>query len=173
MFTIEKCPIPANALLARYAMDGNYIDCYRTDISGEISLAEFIFAFYRTFIFNLERFILRWTVNKPSTDAEARQLADRAIDRFAAWQVEDRSEHELLMCDFVGRTRSWLMVEPMSTNGSSRTRLYFGSAVVAIQGKPSPDFRFRAILGFHKIYSVVLLYSARSRLLRQMKKENL
>src|SRR5262245_17998590 len=137
MFHIEKCPVPAHALLARYSMDGNYTDCYRTEIPRQIALAEFVFAFYTTFVFKLERYILRWTVDKPSTDAEARQLADRAIDRFAAWQVEDRSEHELLMCDFVGRTRSWLRVESMNTDsGSRRTRLYFGSAVVPIRGQP-------------------------------------
>ena len=172
MFHFEKGPIPANALLKRYSTNGNYADCYVTEVPGQISLAEFIFAFYTTFIFKLERFILRWTVDKPSTDANARQLADGGADHFAAWRVEDRTENELLMCDFVGRTRSWLMVEPLNTDSGFRTRLYFGSAVVPIRGRSSIEFRFRALLGFHKIYSVVLLYSATLRLLRQRKKEN-
>jgi hypothetical protein len=173
MFEIEKCVVPANALLAAYSMDGNYVDCYTTDVSGQISLAEFIFAFYTTSIFKLERFILQWTVNKPSTDVEARQLADHTAERFAAWNVENRHENEILMCDFVKRTRSWLMVVP----DGSRTRLYFGSAVVPAKNstreKPTLEFRFRALLGFHTIYSVMLLYFAARRLRRQMKKENI
>ena len=52
------------------------------------------------------------------------------IEKFAAWHVENRSENEILMCDFRGRTRSWLMVAPVSTVSDARTRLYFGSAVV-------------------------------------------
>ena len=173
MFDIEKCVVPANALLDAYSMDGNYVDCYTTEVSGQISLAEFIFAFYTTFIFKVERFILQWTVNKPSTDVDARQLAEHAAERFAAWRVENRSESEILMCDFVERTRSWLMVVPDGT----RTRLYFGSAVVPARNsnheKPTLEFRFRALLGFHKIYSVMLLYFAALRLRSQMKKENI
>ena len=168
MFSIEKCIVPANALLAKYSMDGTYTDCYATEIPWRISLAEFVFAFYTTFIFKLERFILKWVAAKPSLDAQARQLADGASERFAAWHVEDRSDNEILMCDFRGRTRSWLMVSPESTLKGTRTRLYFGSAVVSIRnsrtGEPSIGFGFQALLGFHKIYSVLLLYSAKSRI---------
>ena len=168
MFSIEKCIVPGNALLANYSMNRTYTDCYATEIPGRISLAEFIFAFYTTFIFKLERLILKWVTAKPSTNAQARQLADGNIERFAAWHVEDRSENEILMCDFRGRTRSWLMVTPVNTVSGARTRLYFGSAVVPIQksktGKLSLGFGFQALLGFHKVYSVLLLYSAKSRI---------
>ena len=171
MFLVEKCSVPANALLAKYSMDGSYTDCYATEIPGRIFLAEFVFAFYTTYVFKLERFILKWMVAKPSVDAQARQLADGASERFAAWHVENRNENEILMCDFRGRTRSWLMVAPMSTVNDVRTRLYFGSAVVPIRnskaGEPSLGFGFQALLGFHKIYSVVLLYFARSRIMQQ------
>jgi len=168
MFSIEKCIVPAHAKLTNYSMDGTYTDCYTTEIPGQISLAEFVFAFYTTFIFKLERLILKRVVAKPSVDSQARELADGASERFAAWHVEDRSENEILMCDFQGRTRSWLMVAPMSTVSGARTRLYFGSAVVPIRnskiGEPSLGFGFQALLGFHKVYSVLLLYFAKSRI---------
>ncbi len=168
MFSIEKCKVPANALLAKYSTDGTYTDCYATEISGRISFREFVFAFYTTLLFKVERFILKWTVSKSSTDTQARQLAEGDIEKFAAWYVEDRSENEILMCDFQGRTRSWLMVIPVSTVSGARTRLYFGSAVVPIRnsktGESSLGFGFQALLGFHKTYSVLLLYSAKSRI---------
>jgi hypothetical protein len=46
------------------------------------------------------------------------------------------------------------------------TRLYFGSAVVPVvsAGKASPGVAFGALLGFHKVYSRLLLHAARSRL---------
>ena len=57
-----------------------------------------------------------------------------------------------------------------SGNDSTGTRLYFGSAVVprrsARAGKPSLGPLFSALLGFHKLYSRILLRAARSRLVR-------
>lgn len=171
MFSIEKCTVPANTILDKYSINGAYADCYRTEISGQISFPEYLFAFYTTSIFKLERLILKWTVSKPSTDTQANQLANGDIEEFAAWNVEDRRENELLMCDFRGRTRSWLMITPVTTDQGIRTRLYFGSAVVPIRdiktGKASLGFIVQALLGFHKIYSIVLLYSAKSKIERQ------
>ena len=171
MFFIEKSDVPADALLARYSVKRTYTDCYTTEVPGELALAEFIYAFYTSFLFKLERFILKWTVSRPSTDAEAKELADHARDTFAAWQAEARTQNEILMCDFLGRTRSWLMVAPVRMAGGTRTRLYFGSAVVpgrdSNRAKPSLEFGLRAMLfGFHQLYSVLLLYSARARIQR-------
>jgi len=126
MFSIEKCQIPANTLLDKYSINGAYTDCYSTEISGQVSFPEFIFSFYTTPLFKLERLILTLTVSKPSTDIQARQLTDGNIEKFAAWTVEDRSENQLLLRDFLGRTRSWFMVVPVS---ETRTQLYFGSAI--------------------------------------------
>ena len=69
-------------------------------------------AFYTTWLFRLERWILRLAVARPSTDEEAHQLARGEREAFAAWSVEARAPDQLLMCDFTGRTRSWLMVVP-------------------------------------------------------------
>lgn len=166
MFSIEKCALPDNALLINYARDDTYTDCYRTDVFGVVSHAEFVSAFYSTLLFRIERLILRWAVSKPSTDADVKLLAEGKIDKFAAWYVEGRIEDQILMCDFRNRTRSWLMVSPLHENGGSRTQLYFGSAVVPIGNSKSEKSSFgpsfRALIGFHKIYSVALLHSAKS-----------
>jgi len=145
--------------------NGGYTDCYATDLPGSISHAEFVAAFYTTWLFKLERAILRWLVAKPSTDDEAAELAQGGRHSFAAWTVEASAPNQLLMCDFLGNTRSWFMVEPR--HGGGVTRLYFGSAVVARDadhGPPRLGFSFRALLGFHRRYSRALLAAARARL---------
>ena len=162
---MKKCPVPAKTLLATYSTNGAYTDCYWTEVPGRVALPEFVFAFYTTPLFKLERFILKLAVAKPSTDIQARQLADGSIAEFAAWHVEGRSKNEILMCDLRGRTRSWLLVIPVSTTSAAQTRLYFGSAVVPLRepktGKSSIGATYQALLGFHKIYSILLLYAAK------------
>lgn len=162
-------PLPERALLARYRGSGAYTDCYSLMLAREVSQAEYVEAFYTTGVFRLERFILRWLVAKPSTDAQAKLLAEGKSDGFAAWSVEDRAPDQLLMCDYQRRTRSWLMSERLMENGRNVTRLYFGSAVVpgdARSGRSSLGFPFDAMLGFHKVYSRVLLRAAGRRLMR-------
>jgi hypothetical protein len=150
---IEKCSLPDEALLQSYARAGAYTDCYCTALPHAVALADFVTAFYTNWLFKLERFVLRVAVSRPSTDSEARQLGDGGIDRFAAWTVEARTDEQLLMCDFQGRTRSWFMV--------TGAHLMFGSAVVPVTVTES---RFRVLLGFHRLYSRALLHAARSRL---------
>ena len=166
MNPITTPPLPEHALLARYAGNGGYTDCYATDLPGSFSHAEFVAAFYTTWLFKLERAILKWLVAKPSTDDEAAELAQGGRQAFAAWTVEASAPNQLLMRDFLGNTRSWLMIEPRHDGGV--TRLYFGSAVVPRAGRDSPGprlgFSFRALLGFHRRYSRALLAAARARL---------
>jgi hypothetical protein len=166
---IAKCPLPPDALLHDHVRNGAYTDCYATDIARRVTHAQYIEAFYTTPAFRLERLLLSWLVSKPSTDTEVRQLADGATDSFAAWHVEGRSTNQLLLCDYRGRTRSWLMTVPDSAGGAN-TRLYFGSAVVprrrALAGPATLGIGFRALSGFHKLYSRVLLGAARRRLQR-------
>ncbi|MFT4562811.1 MAG: hypothetical protein ACI9BW_002558 [Gammaproteobacteria bacterium] len=168
MFSIEVCKVPENSFLASYAIGGNYTDSYCTSIAREVSLAEFINAFYTTHLFKLERTILKWGVSMPSTDLDARQLAVGVTDRFAAWTVEQRDTSELLMCDFRNRTRSWLKVEPGKGESEIGTQLLFGSAVVqprAPLSRTSPlGPVFYSLIGFHKIYSRLLLQGARDNL---------
>ena len=163
MNPIQTCSLPETAVLARYAGEGGYTDCYRSEVDATVMLSQYVEAFYTSPLFKVERFILRWAVRRPSSDAEARQLARGEIDRFAAWTVEDRDRRQLLMCDLFGQTRSWFLVEPR-VDGTG-TRLYFGSAVVPTpasvqRGKPQMGLVFRALLGFHQLYSRALLSAA-------------
>jgi hypothetical protein len=166
---IDKCKLPQGALLRRYLRGGAYTDCYVTEIARPVAHAEFVAAFYTTPLFKLERLILAWLVDRPSTDAQAEALAAGTLDTFAAWTVEARADDQLLLSDFRGRTRSWLMVEEARIIGEPGTRLYFGSAVVPVtdrnSGQATLGISFRALLGFHKLYSRALLQSAKSRLL--------
>jgi hypothetical protein len=163
---IERLPLPEAALLQAYARNGSYTDCFATTIDGAISHEQYVVAFYTTAVFRLERMILKWAVAKPSTDEQARQLAAGTRHEFAAWTVEQRAADQLLLCDFMGRTRSWLMVEPLVTDRGPATRVYFGSAVVPRPGRASTGFPFNAMLGFHTLYSRVLLHSAAKRVSR-------
>ena len=76
--------LPAQSLLCGYRARGDYTDCFTLDVAGEISQTHFVLAFYTGRLFKVERFILKWLVAKPSTDAEAARLADGQSDRFAA-----------------------------------------------------------------------------------------
>lgn len=166
MSAIKPFELPQEALLRRYQQGEAYADCYVTEVPGTHSHAAFVEAFYTTALFKLERIILRLAA-RPSTDEQARQLALGSADSFAAWKVEARNADQLLLGDFTGRTKSWLMVEPAA--GNTCTRLYFGSAVLSRPRAGSRErgmgFIFHALLGFHKLYSRLLLASARSRLL--------
>ncbi|SDQ34561.1 hypothetical protein [Pseudoxanthomonas sp. CF125] len=167
--SIRPCPLPDVSLLGRYRLqEGAYTDCYSTDLDKTVSQAAFVEAFYTTWVFKLERSILKWAVAKPSTDAQAKKLAQGDLDAFSAWTVEDRCDDQLLLCDMHGRTRSWLMAVPLTGSSGSGTRLYFGSAVVPPKG-PGADGNnigagFRLLLGFHKLYSEILLRAAKNQL---------
>ncbi len=164
---IQLVDLPQRALLGKYRRQGAYTDCYSVVMPRAISYAEYVEAFYTTPLFKVERFILATLVSKSSTDIQAKQLASGEVEAFAAWSVEERAENQLLLCDFLGRTRSWLMTDAEQSN-SGNTRLYFGSAVVpelnAKTGQASFGFAFHALQGFHRHYSRALLRSAVSRL---------
>ena len=166
---IAKCQLPQHALLRRYLGGGAYADCYVTEIARPATHVEYVAAFYTTPLFKLERLILAWLVDRPSTDAQALALAAGTREAFAAWAVEARADDQLLLTDFRGRTRSWLMVEKARIPGEPGTRLYFGSAVVPVthskSGRPTLGWSYRALLGFHRLYSRALLQAAKSRLM--------
>ena len=81
----------------------------------------------------------------------------------------DLAKPEVLLSDLQGRTRSWLMSVAAGTH-AERTRLYFGSAVVPVTNDRTREARmgfvFRALLGFHKVYSRILLRAAAARVAR-------
>lgn len=139
-------------------------DCFAVAVAQPVSLGDFVFAFYTSPVFRIERAILRILAGAPSTDAEARGVADGSGSSFAIWRVGQRTTTQLLMCDRFEKTRSWFQVAPMEGGG---TLLRFGSAVASSRnretGALSVGRGFRWLMGFHVLYSRVLLGAARRR----------
>lgn len=165
MPSVQPCEVPANSLLRAYKNSAGFADCYVAEVPGTVTQAAFIVAFYTSPLFKIERTILQYLASRPATDDDAKQLASGRAKTFSAWCVEIQSPSELLLADFTGRTRSWLMAAPAAgPDQPPRTRLYFGSAVVARAraGSQTPNmgWLFHALLGFHRIYSRLLLLSA-------------
>jgi hypothetical protein len=156
--------MPDQALLSRYRERKAFTDCYIVDIPRPASLAEYVEAFYTTALFKLERLFLTFTVGKHSSDGQARLMARGESARFAAWTVEDRTDDQIILCDFLGKTRSWLMCAAQPGG----TRLYFGTAVVprrvSATGSVSLGWAFRLMLAFHRLYAPALLSAAARRL---------
>ena len=163
---VATSDLPARALLRRHADHGAYADCFVIELAALVPLRDYVAAFYATPLFKMERWLLHRLANRPSTDGDVLQLADGTATSFAAWRVEERLPDQLLMGDFTGRTKSWLMTEPVAGQGP-RTLLYFGSVIVprvdAETGERSMGIGFHALLGFHKLYSRMLLRAAARR----------
>jgi hypothetical protein len=168
MRAVRPCDLPAAALLGRYGGGPNFTDCYACDVAGVVPQAAYVEAFYTTPLFRLERTLLARFAGRAASDADARRLALGKAPSFSAWRVEQRCGDQLLLADMTGRTRSWLMTAPGADGG---TRLYFGSAVLPTtdraSGRPTMGAVFQALLGFHRLYSRLLLSAARSRLERR------
>lgn len=159
MLGISPAQLPNFALLVLYAKKGAHTDCYTCRVDASMNLLDFIMVFYNTPLFKLERQLLK-LVGKPSSDLDVKDLAANQTDTFAAWSVEAREKDQILLRDYQGKTRSWLMVSKESTG----TRLYFGSAVIAQKDSGEIGRGFKLLMGFHKLYSILLLYSAKKAL---------
>ena len=167
LFSITRESVPADALLTTFRGGahperwGRYADCFAVNAPGDVGLAEFVFAFYTSPLFAIERFLLRTLIHAPSSRAGARAVADGTAGKFAAWYVGERTPTQLLMCDRYERTRSWFCVAP---HGGNETRLRFGSAVAARRGARGVSAQrpaaFNLLLGFHVLYSQALLHAA-------------
>ena len=168
MLAVQPCEVPVNTLLHSYKVGAGYADCYMIDIPRSVTQREFVAAFYTSALFKVERTILKYLAVRSATDADAHQLAAGNATKFSAWAVEGQSTSELLLADFTGRTRSWLMASqiPGSSTGTT-TRLYFGSAVLPPKSgstaKAGMGWLFHALLGFHRLYSRLLLGAASRR----------
>ena len=164
MKIVAHSDLPEASLLAPYRTARAYTDAFFVEVPQTVAFADFIAAFYTTWLFKLERLVLATLVARPSDDAGARALADGHRTRFAAWTVEARTADQIVMCDFMRKTRSWLRVEPLPHGG---TRLWFGSAIVPEH--IFPDGRVRLGVGFdqlvplHRLYSRALLRAAKAR----------
>ena len=177
MFSIAQDRLADDALLKTYRGGvrperwGRYGDCFSITVDRAVNLAEFVFAFYTSPLFRIERWLLRALVGAPSSDSGARALAGGSAASFAVWYVGERTATQLLMCDRYERTRSWFRV--VSLDGG-RTLLQFGSAIAADRaeraeraehveraGGRALGGRFRLLLGFHVFYSQLLLHAAK------------
>ncbi|ASJ70692.1 hypothetical protein [Granulosicoccus antarcticus] len=160
--------IPQGSLLAAYTGTSttgtvpNYCDCYSTRIEADISLQDFVYAFYTSRAFSIERKLLALTLRVPSTDEDARALAQGSHNRFSAWSVENRCDNEILLRFPKSSTGSWLMVRPYSQEGSEGTELLFGSVVFPKTSDTPFGLLFHTLTGFHRFYSSLLLNSARN-----------
>lgn len=160
---VQPCSVPSHSLLRKYQDGVGFADCYCVEVAGHVTQAEFIVAFYTSGLFKWERTLLKVFAGKPATDADATKLANGNALIFSAWKVEMQTASELLLADFTGRTRSWLMSEQVDSTDVA-TRLYFGSAVLPRipigASKPRMGWIFHALLSFHRIYSKLLLRAA-------------
>ena len=164
----QPTPVPTGSFLDAYARRDAFTDCYVTSIPGGTTLPEFIEAFYTTRLFKLERWLLAKALNIPSEDQEASLLARAATERFSAWKVESRASEEILLD--AGQTRSWLSVKPL-VGPETTTTLFFGSAVVPKRSNGKFGWVFHALLGFHRLYSKLLLAAAAKRVVALRKPE--
>lgn len=73
---IHPCQLPEQALLRKHSESGAYTDCCAVEIARSVSQAEYIEAFYTTWIFKLERLLLGLFVSRPSA-AKSRLLGSR------------------------------------------------------------------------------------------------
>lgn len=148
---VAPAELPQGALLERYRQAGGYVDCFAAMLPRSVTLPGLIEAFYSSAAFRPERWLIGTLLGKRASNADVARLAAGEAERFSAWSVEARCDDQILLCDYQGRTRSWLMVQPVPGG----TLVHFGSAVV----KPG-DPVFRALLGFHRWYSWILLSGA-------------
>jgi hypothetical protein len=158
---IQHEKLPQDALLNKYNKSNTdaYTDCFSINLDRRAKLSEYIIAFYTSRLFKMERLILG-LIGKTSTDEDVLKLAHGESSTFAAWQVEDKNNEQILLCDYRGKTRSWLMVQELDNHSC---KLLFGSAVV-FNKKPSKrnirTWNFSILSHLHVIYSKALLSSA-------------
>lgn len=163
MSQVIEVALPPDALLGRYENKGGYTDCFVATVPGVVTQAAYIEAFYTTALFKLERLVLAVLLARPSTDHEARRLAAGETARFAAWTVEAREADQIMLCDFLGSSRSWLMSVADAPGGA--TTLLFGTALVPRKGARGLGAGFRAMVPFHRLYARALLRCAVRRLM--------
>lgn len=160
--------LPDIALSVKYREKGAFVDCYYIDIPKEISLEKYIQAFYTTILFKVERGILSISTLKFASDKDAVQLSLGQTKDYSIWSVENRQDNQILLAEFTGKTKSWLMVQPRK---NSMTRLYFGSVVVpknlSDSGQASFGLLFHVLSKFHQIYSRALLKAATKKLMKE------
>ena len=162
MSNITATALPEPAFLNVYEADPHtHTDCFQTSIAKNVPLEDFINAFFNSWLFRIERLILKLTVKKPSTDDDIAKLANGTSDSMAAWRTEQRDVDQILLQVPDTPIRTWLMRQ----SDGDQTRLYFGSTILPARtdkdGKPAMGHMFIVLMGFHKLYARALLYLAK------------
>lgn len=158
MNIVQTSPPPGTLLAAYATREGYHTDCFEVACDRDVTLAQFITAFYTQPLFRAERLVLRFAAGAPSSDADVAALAEGRAERFAIWRVAGRDADQILLADKAGRTCSWLQV--------SGGVLRFGSVVVPVtgrDGKLTLGPVFYSLLSAHKLYSRALLAGAARR----------
>jgi hypothetical protein len=171
LLSVMREVVPEDSLLKTYGGAVKperwqaYADCFAVTVDREVDLRDFVLAFYTSPLFRIEGFILHTLIGVSASVAEARAVAGGSSDKFSAWYVGQRTATQLLMCDRYERTRSWFCVAPAAGGG---TRLRFGSAVAAQRDKKTGAAALGGgihwLLGFHILYSQLLLLAAKRNL---------
>lgn len=150
MTKVTACEVPEGSLLAQYGGPGDYRDCFRREVPGDVSLEQYIERFYSSMAFAPERVILG-LIGRGATAESIRALARGDTDKIAVWQLVKRTPDQILLLSKDTNTASLLSTQPAEGN----TKLYFGSWVGGID-----QSGWRAMLGAHVWYSCVLLGEA-------------
>jgi len=169
MFTVSQCPLPHDTLLHRYENGpGHHTDCFETEVAQGVSLPDYIEAFFNSPILRIERKLLGLAMLKSNYD-DVVLLAQGRSDHIAGWQTEDRADQEILLTVMGGGVRTWLKVIPEEDH----SRLLFGSAVVPPDdapvdetGAPKMAWWVQGLMGFHRLYSHIVLGAAKWQLKR-------
>lgn len=159
MRKVREVEVPQDSLLAHFGGPLDYRDAFCREVTGAVSLEQFIERFYCSMAFRPERVVLG-LLGRGASDADARALARGEADGIAVWQVVERCETEVLLESPDTGTASWLAVEAVPTSSSAAvgkkstagTRLLFGSWVGSLN-----DSGWRFMLHPHVLYSRMLL----------------
>ncbi len=89
MTTVTPCDVPQDSLLAGFGGPADYRDCFVREVSGEVSLADYIERFYSSAVFGPERVVLG-LIGRGASMEDIRALARGKSDRLAVWEVIER-----------------------------------------------------------------------------------
>lgn len=144
---VSQTVVPQNSLLAAFGGPSDYRDCFVREVSGEVSLADYIEQFYASAVFRPELVILG-LIGRGASMEDIRALASGESDRIAVWKVVGRKTDEILLLSKDTNTSSWLSIQREGAN----TKLLFGSWVGGIE-----ESRWKFMLAPHVWYSRLLL----------------
>ncbi|MEO0774240.1 MAG: hypothetical protein AAFZ04_13775 [Pseudomonadota bacterium] len=122
------------------------------------AFARFVYIFFDSWVFRLERKILRLAGKDSTRRADVIDLASEEADHLAAWITLDRSPTELLLAVPDTPILTWLQV----ARSEGVICLRFGSGILPQPGKDHPHWGFRATYWAHRAYSRILLHAARA-----------